>query len=70
MRAGGAETGSQQQIQSRVQKGVKGQGGWHEGEGQVDKLLPKGGQVFLESWSNQARVEAGGRLHVSWGVKY
>ena len=41
---------------------MKGQGGQHRGEGQVDKLLPKDDQVFLESWSNQARVEAGGRL--------
>lgn len=66
----GAEPGSQHQNQFRAQKGLKGQGGWHRGEGQVDKILPKEGQVFLGSWSTQARVEAGGRLYASWGVKY
>lgn len=70
MRAGGAEPGSQQQNQFCAQKGLKGQGGWHRGESQVDKILPKEGQVFLGSWSTQARVEAGGRLYASWGVKY
>ena len=49
---------------------MKGQEEWHRGDSQVDKLLPKEGQVFLGSWSNQGRVEAGGRLYVSWDVKY
>lgn len=51
-------------------KKTKGQVGQHRGEAQVDRLLPKEGQVFPRSWSSQAKVNGGGRMSVTWGIKY
>lgn len=71
MRTWGPETGSEQQKSILcTKKKTKGQVGQHRGEAQVDKLLPKEGQVFPRSWSSQAKVNGGGRMSVTWGIKY